>query len=337
MRFVRRVTEGGWAVWRRWRRPSLWSWLSWVIGAALAIGLVWSIFGWLGERAAGPTVAGIVEAKERAAAINAVRQTLLAAAGGLAATTGLAFTARTFYLSRRGQLTDRYTKAIGQLASDKLEERLGGIYALEHLMRESARDHQTVVDVLAAFVRQRSPVTSASEPQTATRIRPKPPLSPTGPSPRPSTDVQAALTVLGRRPSRCEPHGIDLAHTDLCGAYLEKGQLQGAILAWAWLPEAELRMVQLQDADLYGAQLQGANLTEAQLQGARLEEAQLQGTHLSRARLQRVNFARANLDRAELFGAQLQGAINLTSHQLRQAHCGETTSLDPALRKDLAP
>src|SRR5215211_6735868 len=32
---------------------------------------------------------------------------------------------------RGAHLTDRYMKAITQLASDKLEERLGGIYALE--------------------------------------------------------------------------------------------------------------------------------------------------------------------------------------------------------------
>ena len=93
----------------------------------------------------------IREPKEKAAAVNAVRQTLLTAAAGAALLIGLGFTVRTFYLFRRGHLTDRYTRAIGQLASDKLEERVGGSYALEHLMRESAREHQTVVDVLATL------------------------------------------------------------------------------------------------------------------------------------------------------------------------------------------
>src|SRR5262249_36343793 len=105
---------------------------------------------WLGGRS---LLAGL-EAKDRVAAVNSARQIALAAAAGTAALVGLGFTARTYYLSRRGQLTDRYTKAIAQLASGKLTERLGGIYALEHLMAESARDHNTVVEVLAAFVRE---------------------------------------------------------------------------------------------------------------------------------------------------------------------------------------
>ena len=39
-------------------------------------------------------------------------------------------TARTLEVTEQGQITDRYTKAIEQLGSDKLDVRLGGIYAL---------------------------------------------------------------------------------------------------------------------------------------------------------------------------------------------------------------
>lgn len=64
--------------------------------------------------------------------------------------------ARTLEITEQGHLTDRYTKAIGQLGDDKLDIRLGGIYALERLAVDSARDHPTVVEVLGAFVRERS-------------------------------------------------------------------------------------------------------------------------------------------------------------------------------------
>jgi hypothetical protein len=73
--------------------------------------------------------------------VNATRQSVLAVAAGLAALIALAFTTRGFWPSRV-QFTDRYTKAIGQLAADGITgKRLGGIYALEHLMSESVRDH----------------------------------------------------------------------------------------------------------------------------------------------------------------------------------------------------
>src|SRR5262249_57243192 len=70
---------------------------------------------WLGGRS---LLAGL-EAKDRVAAVNSARQIALAAAAGTAALVGLGFTARTYYLSRRGQLTDRYTRAIPQLPPGK--------------------------------------------------------------------------------------------------------------------------------------------------------------------------------------------------------------------------
>ncbi|MDQ1644971.1 MAG: hypothetical protein QOJ50_1155, partial [Cryptosporangiaceae bacterium] len=131
------------------------------LALVLAAGaLVWLVFGPVGDWAAGDSVARITNLKDRADAVNAVRQTLLAAIAGLATAAGLTFTARTYLLARRGQLTERYGRAISQLASDKLAERIGGVYALEHVLRESAVDHETVVDVLAAFVRERAPAGS---------------------------------------------------------------------------------------------------------------------------------------------------------------------------------
>jgi hypothetical protein len=72
-------------------------------------------------------------------------------------------TTRTLELTEQGHITERYTKAIEQLGSDKLDVRLGGIYALERLAIDSERDHPTVVEVLGAFVREHSDSTDDSE------------------------------------------------------------------------------------------------------------------------------------------------------------------------------
>jgi hypothetical protein len=48
---------------------------------------------------------------------------------------------RTFELTEQGQVTDRFTKAVEQLGSDKLDVRIGGVYALERVARDSAIDH----------------------------------------------------------------------------------------------------------------------------------------------------------------------------------------------------
>ena len=87
---------------------------------------------------------------------DAARGRLLTLGAGLVAGAALVFTAlnfnllrrnseqtdqwrrRTHELAERGQVTDRFTKAIEQLGSDKLDVRIGGIYALERIARDSA-------------------------------------------------------------------------------------------------------------------------------------------------------------------------------------------------------
>jgi hypothetical protein len=68
-----------------------------------------------------------------------------------------ALTLRAIELTEQGQVTDRYTKAIEQLGSKEMDVRIGGIYALERIAYDSARDRPTVMEMLAAFVRDHSP------------------------------------------------------------------------------------------------------------------------------------------------------------------------------------
>jgi hypothetical protein len=104
----------------------------------------------------------------RLQAASGFRTAFVAGLAGLAALGSLAIATRTYRLTLQGQITDRYTKAIEQLGSDKLDVRLGGIYALERIAKDSERDHPTVVEVLSAFVREHSdPVHTESEPSMA--------------------------------------------------------------------------------------------------------------------------------------------------------------------------
>jgi hypothetical protein len=82
------------------------------------------------------------------------RTAILATLAGLLATLGAYHTHRTFALNRAGQITERFTRAIDQLGSSELDVRLGGIYALERIGRDSRDDHPQVVEVLNAYVRE---------------------------------------------------------------------------------------------------------------------------------------------------------------------------------------
>ena len=126
-------------------------------------------------------------------------------------------------------MTDRYTKAIEQLGSDKLDVRIGGIYALERVARDFAKDHPTVMEVLTAFIREHS-------------REPWPPPDSEGQLGARSTrpDVQAAITVIGRRGSEHDIQPMDLAGADLAGAVLTRAYLTGAVLDRANLSGADL-------------------------------------------------------------------------------------------------
>ncbi|MFI6078888.1 pentapeptide repeat-containing protein [Actinoplanes sp. NPDC051343] len=302
--------------------------------------------------------------KDKTDALNGTRQVLLAAIGGLGLLAGAGFTARTYFLARRGQITDRYTKAITQLSSEKITERLGGIYALEHLMVESQRDHGTVVEVLAAFIRERTGAVQHAFPEKSEHIHQ---------GPRPTyrtlaTDVQTALTVLGRRPQRQEPNQLDLRISDICGAVLRGLRfdhadlwginLRDAIMHHVRLESANLSWAQMQDSRLGGAYLHGAYLIGARLQKVTFDDADLSDAELEDAQLQDSNLRNANLQRAKLGGASLHGADlreadlagadftagyngtpkpvqGLTADQLLSATLDEETRLPPELSSEL--
>jgi len=280
----------------------------------------------------------------RVSAEASTRTGLLAGLAGLAALGGLAVTARTYQLTQQGQVTERYTKAIEQLGFDKLDVRLGGIYALERIAVDSKRDHPTVVEVLGAFVREHShPTHAAPEPTLAQVLsaflggdgEPAAGHQPNGGtgkesgSPRrPATDVQAAVAVLGRLPQQSGVRRGDLTCALLAGARLNEANLSGARLNGADLSGARLDRADLSDARLNGADLSGAELNRADLSDARLlkwssdrwpppSDPSL-GANLSGARLYYANLSGAKLDEANLSGAVLQGA-NLSGAVLNGA------------------
>ncbi|MFI6513617.1 pentapeptide repeat-containing protein [Streptosporangium sp. NPDC050855] len=272
--------------------------------AALGVALV-AVLAWV----LGPGAAWVLEhfdgvrglaGKDLAAALDAIRGRALAIATGLIALVAVYYTARNADTARQGHITDRYTKAIEQLGSDKLDIRLGGIYALERIARDSARDHPTVMEVLVTFVREHS---RDAETDEAGEVRPR------GPELR--TDLQAALTVIGRRTVTHDiPHTrINLTGAHLAGANLIRAHLTDADLTGATLTSARLDRANLTGATLFGVNLTGANLFGATLANTRLEDASLDAAILTEANFTRAYLTDANLTRANLTGANLTEAF----------------------------
>lgn len=94
-------------------------------------------------------------APERLKALNDVRGPLIASLVAIGAAGTLFFTARTYTLSREGHVTDRCTKAVGQLDDGSSPVRIGGVYALERIGNDSA--NVRLVDVTLGVIVRATP------------------------------------------------------------------------------------------------------------------------------------------------------------------------------------
>jgi hypothetical protein len=217
------------------------------------------------------------------------------------------------------QITESFAKAIEQLASKKIEIRLGAIYTLERIAKYSKKDQWTIMEVLTAFVRENAPVKKEEKSQNKksfiddflnTQNKKE-----TDELPKLRLDIKACLTIIGERkyPDPLYNRKLDLSNINISEANLKK-----ANLSRAYLKKANLSRANLLEADLTGANLIGANLTGAYLKEADLTEADLKKANLSRAYLSKAYLIGANLIGANLTGANLTGA-NLVEADLAEA------------------
>lgn len=264
-----------------------------------------------------PNEAGISfdKEKERLKLEDDTRKTFAQIVGGALLLGSLIFTYNTFRLQQEGQFTDRFTKAVTQIGDEKLEVRLGGLYSLERIAKDSPKDHWTVMEILSAYIRERARKKKESVKNLVSNsnktVNDK--VDETKDDEKIATDIQTALTIIGRRKIEqdSKTDKINLSETNLSGANLSGANLSGANLGGANLGGANLN-----EADLTGADLGAANLSYIQLKSADLTEAILIAANLSGA-----NLVEANLSQAILNGADLNGAI-LEKTNLNKTHLG---------------
>lgn len=285
-----------------------------------------------------------------AALVTGFRTAVVQLLAVFGASVALIFTAINYRLSRRGQVTERFTNALERLGSGELYVRIGGILALEQIVQDAPEQGDHAEQVLTAFVRDRAPQRSASasprpmqerirkarrsaggatlasgnDPRAGSRSGPGTGL--------PEADVQQALVALTSNHER-------VRRLQLPGLHLVKAELQGGNLARAMLIATDLTRANLSDADLTDSLLSGARLRQAllfhaKLTGASLIRADLKGAGLAWADLSRARLHCANLDNAYLDAADLRRAHGLTVEQVVSAYPTSETRLPPELAND---
>jgi hypothetical protein len=267
---------------------------------------------------------------------NEARRTLATIVGGVAILATIYSTTAALDTTREGQLTDRYTKAVEQLGASRtdrepnIEVRLGGIYALARIAKDSPRDRETIEQIFTAYMRQNSPAslkTNCKEPHP------------------PRADLQAIVTILGDSSYSSTAKGrsaFDFRAVSFCGYSLANcvfdrsyftmsdmrmADLRGAKLSHAWLEFVDFRGANLQSTDFSGAILRGAVLSDTDLRGANLTGALLASATLRASQLDESDLSTADLDAADLQGADLSHAHGLCLEQVARAKTNGLTTV----------
>lgn len=210
------------------------------------------------------TSVNIASLEKRIEIENSVRQTIIQALGGLFFLVTAGLTMKNIKLTEDKNISDRFNKALEMIADERIEVRIGGIYSLERIAKNSRTDHSVIMEVLTAFLRER---TTKEDYRKLDKI--------------PTEDVQSALDVISRRLSKNDQKELNLAHADLEGAFLYNADLKGAFFYQTNLRRATLNQANLQHAIFIKTDLQEAFLIEADLRNAYLEESDLTGANMT--------------------------------------------------------
>lgn len=273
-------------------------------------------------------------------------------------------------ISEQGLLTDRFTKAVEQLGADKvvktgnnheetepnIEVRLGALYALERISQDSERDHIPIMETICAYVRENTEkprFTEKTKNELAAYYR-ECGIEEDNDTPEktgvslsylpPRVDIQAALTILGRRSAkrrayeRRKENGKKPYALDLRNSHMDRADLTDAEFDHVLLDRANLTEARLDDATLTGAWLNGANLTEARLSranltGAELYRANLTGAELVGANLTETDFAKTFLQVVFAKSVDFASGKNLTQDQIDRMFGDETATLPDGMTK----
>ncbi|WP_404199238.1 pentapeptide repeat-containing protein [Streptomyces tauricus] len=298
-----------------------------------------------------------ISAQERLSAVNDVRTTLLQAVGGLVVLFGAYATWRQLRVSQdglratqEGYVTDRFSTAVEQLGSEKLQTRIGGLHALWRIAEHSQRDREAVLSIQAAYLRSHLPWPPTAGQAPAADV----PINDIAPLELRAADAQTALTGLGvlllhpREQTWLNLSVTDLRRADCDGLWLnevnlDRSCMEAAGLYHANLTQASLVGVNLRHGDLTTAILRRARCVLTDLRGAKLVQTDLRGADFTTADLREANlrkadargalFHDADLRLADLRGADLSTADLLRAQlagALASEHTRWPTGFDPA-------
>jgi len=256
---------------------------------------------------------------------NAARSTLLQALGGLFFFVTAYFTWRSLKVSEGKEITGRLSKAIEMLSDEKTYTRLGGIYILERMVRDSSEDHWAVMKLLCSYIRMRSS-SNESKKGTETKV---------------SEDIQSAFEVIINRNIANDTQSLknrllDLREVDLSGIEINSVNLSYLRLEGSNLNNSSLHSVKFPkhgEGALHEVSLKNSDLRSADISEACIFEIDFSRSDLSEASFKNSTLQKINLSKCKLWGTNFIFFGSLEDVNLR----GATYTQKTVFPKDFDP
>ncbi|MCC3305616.1 pentapeptide repeat-containing protein [Sneathiella sp. HT1-7] len=181
-----------------------------------------------------------------------------------------------------------------------LEVRIGAIYALERIAKDSLRDHVQIMEILCAYIRENAPEKSVYED--------KPLLE----DDAPRADIKAAITVVGRRSKTQialewkKKFRLDLRNTDLSQVDFSNGNFSAAMFDQCRLTHSVFNNTKLLGTQFYRANLNYSSFIDAELRGTRFEYATIDEPSIKSARFSE------SINKGKFYGISVAGSNILT-------------------------
>lgn len=297
------------------------------VGGAIAVTFAVSLLTVIGIPTARDVLRfwGEIEQEERAQVGIIVLQTVVTAIGGIAIFWNIVLARRQMMIAQKQSetlqdqmriaqnqiITELFSRAIEQLGHPQSSVRIGAIYSLERIARDSSQDHCSVIEVIASYVRDRCVISSKTPLESKTES---------------GKDIDAAIAVLGKLNARS---GTSLVLNLKCS------DLRGVDFDFGNFSKADLFRSQLSNGNFYETVLCQAKLEQTDLTAAKLRRADLRGANLTKANLSLTDLRECDLMQANLDRANFTGAWGLTVEQVQSTLNWQTATFDEELAAQL--
>jgi uncharacterized protein YjbI with pentapeptide repeats len=248
--------------------------------------------------------------------------------GGLFLVVTAYFSWQTLTILREKQITELLGKAIEHIGNaESLEIRLGGIYTLERIARDSNKYFWQVIEILVAYIKERRSIISNickidSDSSTLVREQFLP------------QDVQAALKVIARRMVSQDPHNFEIdlslcSFNNICltEARFNRVNFSGTSFKDSDLSSSRFLYSILSNSNFSSANLSSTNFRYATLANAIFYNANLENADFKKAKFNEVDLEGADLSNAILEGVDLSKVTGLTQFQINSALTDSKTIL----------